>query len=238
MANSSDDSLEDKFRRVATSIERLIAWVMRRSAEKAMGIGRIGVFGSHASGGKEVIDCVAEQVSGLGHPVITARGYLLPKAPKDIRPVSDFAPPFLRKLIDELSHESIFPTSDYIFYRVLPQIGDKAVINLGISAGGGQLIEWQSCVDNNVPVLGFVVREEIARNSLQNCDYLAVQEKYSECMAPDLPYCVHSRFCPFLDDPTSLSTIVTGVFLKRENQMLVAVRGAKDLTPALEKFLT
>ena len=183
---------------------------------------------------------VSKMVSKLGYVAITGRGYYLPNEPDTIHPLTNFTPPIVSAFLKKLIIDKFLIGFDYVYYRILPRISKKAVIHLGISEGGGQLLEWQSCVQNIIPILGFAVRDQISKSTLENCDHLAVEDQYVQCLAPDSTYCLHRRFCPFLDPPTSISTIIVDVLIgNRENlgHMLVGVEDVSNLTPALEKFL-
>lgn len=231
-----DDAELSRLKELAASVDPLIVLALKAFADKVISPKRIGVFGAYAQDGKEVIDGVTKEISRLGYTAVTARGYYLPHKPGDIRPISGFVPPILRTFLESLARARFLPY-DYIFCDLLPRVCSKAAINLGIPTGGGQLIEWQSSVQSRIPVLGFVIRDEIARGPLENCDHLSVKSEFAECLAPASSYCQRQRFCPFLTSPTNLSTVIASVSINRRDHMLAAVKHWKDLTPALKKFL-
>jgi hypothetical protein len=235
MSDLDDDELS-RLKELAASVDPLILWALKAFADKVISPKRIGVFGAYAQGGQEVIHGVAKEISGLGYTAVTGRGYYLPYKPDDVHPISDFVPPIVRTFLESLARARVL-TYDYIFCDLLPRVCSKVAINLGIPTGGGQLIEWQSSVQSHIPVLGFVIRDEIAREPLENCDHLSLKGKFAECLAPASSYCQRQRFCPFLTSPTNLSTVIASVSINRKDHMLAAVKQWKDLTPALKKFL-
>lgn len=212
-------------------IDSLIVYAMDLAAQLLMGPKRqrIGVFGPYGPDGDKVIDDVAQMVASKGFAAITGRGYYKPNHLNNIDNIDHIVPKLMKRL-----YEKFFSITT--LWHNLPRITARSIVNMTVFRTN--LIEWEGCVDNKIPVLGFVIRDQIYRNDpLENCDYLDFKGSYSQCASPNTAFCRFQRFCPFLSEPVRLPDIVRRVQMDTIGNRLIAVARVEDLEIPLSEFL-
>jgi len=187
---------------------------------------RIGVFGPYINNGPEIIQDIMKFLSSKGFCAITGEYYLRPKT-QNFKKVNELCPDFLRTLKDET-------VPPHKWLHELPRLVSKSIVYLTNLRGQGNEIE--GCGDYDIPMLGFILTDEITRER-NVCHYLMVEERYSRCTCPSPEFCdrIVKPFCPFYDS-VHIPWSIKRLFLS-SNNMLIAVKSLEDLKPLIDKFV-
>jgi len=188
---------------------------------------RVFVGGYFLKEGRENVNKVARKVSSLGYSVLTDFGFYRAGEPEVLHSISQVTPPAVVKLKEAIP--------SHILYHELPQVADKAVLEMTIEKG--QNDELRGCYNYRIPLLGFVIHDKIKKR--MNCMFLKSWPRHVECRAFDRELCTRNRasdkFCPFYDS-VKMSWASLQLFLTGDNT-IVAVKSLDDLDMALEQFL-
>jgi len=230
MSDEDDFDLLQKLRNLL-NIEAVIAYCQGLIADKLMGPKekRIGIFGPfEPEFNSEVIKEIMKMVASMGFVAYSGLGYIKP-GESEIKSIDPLWPPIIKEIFKRM----IPPTRRW---HVFPRVGSKAIINLYPTRTN--FIELEGCVEANIPVLGFVLREDIyVEDSFRNCDYLKYNQESSICQAPEIAYCRYTRFCPFISNPVALPESARECFIGNEKNELVAIREVRNLKCLIENFL-
>lgn len=193
---------------------------------------RVGVFGPYPGVNKEIIIRLARKISSMGFAAITGEGFYLNDNPSSLHDLEEISPPNIKALFE---HPDI---PQYHYYRILPRLVSKAFFLMNDERG--QTIELIGCFDAGIPVLGFIIHDNIT-NGDRDCVYLQKKGDISTCTVPDHLSCLGNArqrpWCPFYDS-VNISWLTKQLFLRRKEHHLVAVRRIQDLKPIVNIFVS
>jgi len=186
---------------------------------------RIGVFGPYIENGHDVIRNIMKHLASRGFCGVTGIYYLRP-SDDEPRRISGIMPPVVRDLINKL-----VPTHRWL--HEFPRLVAKSVVYLTHLRGQGNEVE--GCSDFGIPMLGFILTDEIKRER-NVCNYLIDRENYTECICPDAELCnrVVEAFCPFYDS-VHVPWSIKKLFLNSDR--LIAAKNIDDLKPVIDEFI-
>lgn len=221
-------------------IEEFIVFTYEFLAKAKMGPKgkRIGIFGP-ASNKKEceIIRSIMKMVARKGFTAFSMLGYYRPSDLQHLQSLNFFNK--ITQFIEGIGILKLSQKPSYVIRRwyLFPTIGSKSIVNL--YPPRTQYKEIDGCVDYDIPILGFVIRNKI--KGVQNCTFLKKEKNYSICTAHNFLYCKlyseSKKFCPFVSKPISLPEYIREVFINNKKNKLIAVKNKKDLVIPIHNFL-
>lgn len=195
---------------------------------------RIGVMGPYGGGGKEfrLLKRTAQMISKLGFSAVMGKGFYLANQPNIFHPINEITPLVVRTI------KAIVPS--HIFYFHFPRLTQKSVFFMNVERG--QSDELRGCIRFNIPVLGFILHENITSpkpRKKRNCIFLRAYRTCSVCLAPFKELCSYDKvttFCPFYDS-IDISWSSKELFLTEDN-LLLAAKKLVSARPVLREFLS
>jgi len=186
---------------------------------------RIGVFGPYVERGPEVIESIMKYLSSKGLGAVTGKYYVRPNDLR-LRLVRRLYPRAIRYLASDL-----VPTHKWL--HEFPRLVSKSIVYLTMMRAQGNEIE--GCSDYRIPMLGFILSDEISRER-NVCNYLVEKDTYAECVCPDWKLCdrVVKPFCPFYES-VHVPWSIKKLFL--DSDRLIAARNLEDLKPVIDEFV-
>jgi len=191
---------------------------------------RVGVFGPYEDEGEDILHQVAQKISEKGYAPIMGFGYYQPNKPDELCEIAELLPPMVRDIL------GLDAMQNYFLANILPSLVSMGTFNMmPIKA---QYVELLGCFRKRLPILGYVITEEISRGK-EDCPHLKLKSaNASRCVAPDTKSCPSEAaripFCPFLR-PVRVPWTYRIMFLNRPKNELVALKSVNDLF--LDDFL-